>query len=234
MNIEVIHEPSENEPFVVLSKPAGLPSAPLHEYDDCALNRAVELFPQIKNVCGRKKIEYGLTHRLDTQTSGLILIAASQEFYDYIQDEQINGRFIKQYSAQVDFIPETAALLEGFPPVPGHTDIVISRFRGYGSKRTEVRPVTDECSLVVQKKADPAVYSTNIQINGNNALCTISRGYRHQVRCHLAWCGMPVHGDKIYNPEFRNKKTDIEMMFKAVKISFRNYSDGKEMSFEAK
>ncbi|MBP5283798.1 MAG: hypothetical protein J6Y93_03935, partial [Treponema sp.] len=92
----------------------------------------------------------------------------------------------------------------------------------------------DECSLVVQKKADSAVYSTNIQINGNNALCTISRGYRHQVRCHLAWCGMPVHGDKIYNPEFRNKETDIEMMFKAVKISFRNYSDGKEMSFEVK
>ena len=62
MKITVIHQPTKTEPYVILNKPAGLPAAPLNEGDDCALNQAIEIFPQIKTVKGKKEIEYGFSN----------------------------------------------------------------------------------------------------------------------------------------------------------------------------
>ena len=79
----IIKEITREEPYLVINKPSGLPSAPLNENDrNNAFSIAAEIFPELLNVNGRKEIEHGLLHRIDTETSGLLIITATQDFYE--------------------------------------------------------------------------------------------------------------------------------------------------------
>ncbi len=245
IQIEIIKEPTSDKPFLVIYKPKGLPSAPLSEDDkDNALAQAAAMYPEIKKVCGKKAIEYGLLHRLDTATDGLLLIAASQDCYDFLMTEQREGRFIKTYSALCDIIPDNAELLGGFPPVPAPSLressatklTVISYFRPYGEGRKEVRPVTEASGkAALSKLGSKKLYTTKIEItkisdSQAKAVCEITEGYRHQVRCHLAWAGYPVSGDLLYNSD---KKNAENLLFSATKISFE-YPRGDLNSYDRK
>lgn len=212
--IKIFFEDKLKYPFIIIDKPRGLPSAPIHEGDDSALTQCLELFPEIKNVKGKKEIEYGLCHRIDTDTKGLILIALTQEFYDYIQKVQDEGKFYKIYKALCSFNPDCGSVEEGYPFKPFYASIddddfdvmVSSYFRPYGPKRAMVRPVTEESGKYSMKKAGTTSYETQMffkRLTKDSYLadCRISKGYRHQVRCHLSWCGFPIKGDKIYNPK---------------------------------
>lgn len=236
--MKIIHEPSDSSPFVVVYKPAGVPSAPLFDGDESILTEAIRLFPQIALVHGKKEVEHGLVHRIDTETAGLVLIATTQQSYDSLIQSQKDGKFEKWYRAEVDKIPDCADILGGFPSVPngcrslnaGEENLFIaeSSFRPFGQKGREVRPVTQNAGRAALKKGGSAVYQTEISFESENvAICHIKSGFRHQVRCHLAWCGFPVKGDKIYNPTFREKlfisehaPESHEMKFTAFKISF--------------
>ena len=117
--IEILHEPSATEPFAVISKPAGLASAPLRSLDEeSAFSQCARLFPAVLSVRGKKSVEGGLLHRIDTATSGLLLAAASQEFYDHIIAAQEAGRFVKGYRALCQIDSDNAKKLGGFPPAP--------------------------------------------------------------------------------------------------------------------
>ena len=237
IHIDIIKEPTPDRPYLVIYKPKGLPSAPLTADDkDNALAQACAMYPQIKSVCGKKEIEYGLLHRLDTATDGLMVIASSQECYDFLMTEQREGRFIKTYRAQCDIIPDNADLLGGFPPVPSSPSTVRSYFRPYGQGRKEVRPVTEESGkAALSKLGSKKLYTTKIEITRISdtratALCEITEGYRHQVRCHLAWAGYPVVGDALYNSD---KKNAENLLFSATKISFE-YPRGDLNSYDRK
>ena len=234
--ISIIHAPSVEEPFLLVNKPSGLASAPLREGDDSAVTRLLPDFPAIARVRGRKAVEGGLVHRLDTQTSGLLLIAASQDFYDRIIAEQEAGKFIKTYTAVCDnarSIPPA----EGFPPRPPFAEQgatggrsyslrVESRFRSWGPHGREVRPVSESSGPGAVKKASPGLYRTELSLepyeDGTvSATCRIARGYRHQVRCHLAWLGFPVKGDVLYNPA---AKAGDALCFHATGLAFLGLS----------
>ena len=235
--IEIIKEPTEDKPFLVIYKPKGLPSAPLTAEDsENALSQAVAMFPEIKTVCGKKPIEYGLLHRLDTATDGLMVIAATQECYDFIMTEQAEGRFIKTYTAECDILPDNAKLLGGFPADIPVLPEVSSYFRPYGEGRKEVRPVTENSGkAALSKLGKKKLYTTKIEIQKLSdtraiATCEITEGYRHQVRCHLAWAGYPVIGDQLYNSD---KKNAENLLFSATKISFE-YPRGDLNSYDRK
>lgn len=255
MEIQVIHKCSQNEPFLIIKKPASLPSAPLKEGDISAFTQAAELFPEVKNVEGKKACEGGLLHRLDTETEGLLVIASNQAFYDKMIELQKNGGFVKTYEAEVDFDkkiimdcennddgwsklnPSVKEKIEnwidatekGFSVKP--LEIVLSsKFRFFGEKSRCVRPVTENSGAKALKKCSPKNYETKIIITKNpsnetggkyHAVCKIREGFRHQVRCHLAWCGFPVSGDKIYNSE-KSSGTE-KMMFFATELEFLDY-----------
>ena len=254
MNIEIIHKPTANKPFLVIYKPKGLPSAPLSTDDtDNALSQAVARFPELKTVCGKKAIEYGLLHRLDTATDGLMVIAASQECYDFLMVEQQTGRFLKTYTAECNIIKDNSQRLGGFPPdIPTSsftgevsTITAVSYFRPYGEGRKEVRPVTEKSGKAALSKLGKAkLYTTKLQIKKVSetkalATCEITEGYRHQVRCHLAWAGYPVTGDNLYNVNCRNseklsdKKNAENLLFSATAISFE-YPRGDLNSYDRK
>lgn len=232
--ITVIHEPTSQKPYLIIDKPAGLPSAPLNEDDkENAFSQTAALYPQILNVQGKKSVEHGLLHRLDTATSGLMIIAATQECYDFLQEEQKQGKIIKTYTAECE--------LQNKDYFEGQTFTIQSYFRAYGPGRKEVRPVTkDSNKAALQKVEKPVLYTTQVQIKHiekvkNTALveCTITNGYRHQIRCHLAWYGLPIINDLVYNPQAKNKKSTEQMHFCATKIQFE-YPEGDLNSYVRK
>ena len=250
--IKIIHEPSAAEPFVVLEKSPGLPSAPLVPGDESALTECGRLFPKVLSVRGKKSVEGGLVHRIDTGTSGLLLIAQSQEFYEHILAAQAKGLFIKGYRAESDIDQKNAEKLGGFPksgftfPLPQNLSALRgfsleSCFRPFGKGKKEVRPVLQSSNAAALKKmSGDKVYSTKIvaaKQSGGGALleCKITQGYRHQVRAHLAWLGLPVKGDALYNADFRMARErgaeDMEMSFKAVSLEFPDCFSDKVFRF---
>ena len=256
IQIEILKKPTAEKPFLVIYKPKGLASAPLEAGSTYnALSQAVELFPELKNVHGKKEIEYGLLHRLDTATDGLMVIAATQDCYDFLSLEQKEGRFIKYYEAECDILSENAKELRGFPPLPlrvqkdlslrgvqatKQTISLNSFFRPYGEGRKEVRPVTEESGkAALSKLGKQKLYTTSISITKISddkktvfVECKITEGYRHQVRCHLAWAGLPVRGDLLYNSNSDIKKAE-NLLFSATRISFE-YPKGDLNSYVRK
>lgn len=249
--IKIISEPTQERPFLVIFKPQGIPSAPLAEHETCsALNQAICLFPEIKNVRGRKIIEYGLMHRIDTQTAGLLLIATSQLSYDALLDQQNAGKFIKTYRAECISTARKSdgntnpVEKQGYPPADTRNRVELEKgnpikiksfFRNYGEGLKEVRPVTENSGKAALKKiGKQKEYETEVRLVSKNNLkfcfeCKISSGFRHQVRCHLAWLDFPIIGDKIYNPFEKNK--DTKMKFMATGLQFINPLTKQEESF---
>lgn len=268
--ISIVHFPTEREPFAVIIKNRGLPSAPLSDFDtQNAFSFAASAIPCLRSVCGRKKIEHGLLHRIDTETQGLLLIAATQEFYDFMLAEQNKGEFLKTYRAECEFSADNSRILGGFPkefqlPVRFFDEVnldlenytcsainvekmsgddteffeICSYFRNFGKGGREVRPVTEQSGRAAEKKRwSKKPYKTQLKIlerHGNtiSVECLLKNGYRHQVRCHLAWNGIPIIGDALYNSRDKNtvaKKR--EMHFKACALDFFNPITEKQMHF---
>ena len=93
----------ENEAYAVLYKPRGMPTAPLTEDEEgTLLSWFLKKCPEAALVKGKKDIEAGLVHRLDTATSGLVLIAKNQESYDALNLMQVNNLIKKTYAAFTD------------------------------------------------------------------------------------------------------------------------------------
>ena len=161
--ITVIHKPDSQKPYLIIDKPAGLPSAPLNEADkENAFYQAAGLFQELLVVHGKKEIEHGLLHRLDTATAGLMIIAASQECYDFLQQEQQENRIIKTYLAECE-LPRIQELVEG------QQISLTSYFRPYGPGRKEVRPVSPNSNKRALDKVEKKVlYTTDVLIKSIN------------------------------------------------------------------
>jgi 23S rRNA pseudouridine1911/1915/1917 synthase len=205
----------ETGDFAVVYKPPRMHSAPLkHNGGDTLVDWYAAQFPPIMDLSGRKGGEGGLLHRLDFETHGLVLFAKNQSSLDFLLTQQDEGNFIKEYSAicqKSDTAPAT------FPPSPFTVSPTIagsaieSFFRPFGPGRKQVRPVTDDNGKARNEiaKDHGNHYRTeivnvidNIADNEHYAFTIrLKRGFRHQIRCHLAWIGCPVANDPIYGAQ---------------------------------
>lgn len=199
----------ENEAYAVLYKPRGMPTAPLKKDEKgTLLSWFLERNPKAALVMGKKDIEAGLIHRLDTATSGLVLIAKTQKTYDMLNIMQGENLIKKTYTAFVDLSDEfnlNSAFSRDSLPYR-----ISSQFRAYGPKGKKVLPLFYGMRGF---SAGGKMYTTNIidiknfPPKGNllpSVSCTISQGFRHQVRAHLASVGMPIYGDPLYNETFKD------------------------------
>lgn len=182
----------EDNNFLLLDKPHSMPTVPLktQALQGTLLEQAALLCPQILEVKGKNSWEGGALHRLDTATAGLVLFAKNQLFYERMQKLQEDNLFEKYYIAQT-FENNS---LKGYD-IEEKTGIITisSYFRPFGPKAKQVRATLDE------KKASPKIlYKTAVIREENTFYCTITKGFRHQIRAHLAWAGHPIIGDSLY------------------------------------
>lgn len=239
--IEFLNTPSNENPFLIISKPSGLPTAPLSAHDtNNALYLAAQTFPEILNVNGKKEVEHGLIHRIDTITQGLILIATTQEAYENFINQQKNNNFKKYYTA---ICQNQKNNLQGFPPFLQNIDSdsektfsISSYFRYFGQGRKEVRPVPVENQTKTQQKKveNTSIYTTNVKIirEQNKTIkveCNITKGFKHQVRCHLAWANLPIKNDPVYN---QNPEKSEQIEFYASKLQFLHPVTNQIITFQ--
>lgn len=195
----------ETDNYAVVYKPANIPTAPLHENEHgTALALFLKERPQAKKVRGAKKaIECGLLHRLDTPTSGLVLIAKTQTAYDALLNLQEKNKISKTYFAFCDgrcnekiTVPYT----------------IETKFRPFGVGGKKVKPVSLTAPRAAKVKS--AVYTTRIifaqEKKSYLALkVQITKGYRHQIRSHLSSIGFPIIGDSLYNESYNGERLQL-------------------------
>jgi 23S rRNA pseudouridine1911/1915/1917 synthase len=229
----------ETEHFAVLYKPPFLHSAPLKrefdparpgggERDGTLLDWYARLFPGIRQVRGRNAWEGGILHRLDFETRGLVLFAKTQFAMDALLARQNGGEFVKEYDALSPV--EGRETPPGFPPVPYRKGraagaplppapfTMESAFRSYGPGRKAVRPSIDALpGTATPPAAERRLYQTDVmkwERTGDliRFKLRIRRGFRHQIRCHLAWLGFPILNDALYGAPVEGRTEDIGLL----------------------
>jgi 23S rRNA pseudouridine1911/1915/1917 synthase len=172
--------------LVVVDKPAGQPSAPLAPGEVGALaNALVGHFPEMAGV-GYRAREPGLIHRLDTQTSGLLVAARSDASFKLLRDALTSGRLEKRYLALVtdrglsDQGVIDAALAND-PRTPER--VVLAESAGSDAYR---RPATTRYRVLERARG-----RLLLEVEAPQAM-------RHQIRAHLASVGHPIVGDSVY------------------------------------
>lgn len=233
--------------FSILWKPHNMPCAPLRENENDTL-LSWYLYQSgfsggAGSVTGKKPVERGLLHRLDTPTAGLVLIAKKQESFDFLSNAQKAGMFQKTYKAFCVgneaincFMKPVVPVEKELFPLCDFPVFVESQFRVFGPGGREVRPVFPS-----SRYWEPSCnrnYRTEIQNVMESAgtgccsfICSLSKGFRHQVRSHLAACGFPICGDRLYNPFCRLcGASSCCMQLFAVSLSFPD-PDGKGTIF---
>jgi 23S rRNA pseudouridine1911/1915/1917 synthase len=225
--------------YLILYKPPLMHSAALLPDEQGTLSAwCAERFPGFLSVCGKKAVEGGLLHRLDYETSGLVFAALTQRVMDAMLRQQEEGLFVKDYEA---IVCKKERELPGFPPCPAafatpeagdrkvHNFRLESGFRCYGPGRKAVRPVL----LDGGNAKKYAAYQT--EVLGLNALeqslwradLRLVRGFRHQIRCHLAWLGFPILGDILYG----GRASAVPLALRAQRLSFFDPLSGEPRSF---
>ena len=191
--------------LLALDKPAGVHSAPLHRGESgTLLGLVLARYPEVAGLPGIKPVEPGLLHRLDRETSGILLVARTAEAFHNLRAAFEAGRVRKEYIALCACRVEARA---------GKRLWLESRFVPYGrgGQRVRVllpgedgRPQAQRARK--ERRASPRLYRTEVQVlerRGSWALVRASllRGFRHQVRAHLARLGLPIAGDALYGVE---------------------------------
>jgi 23S rRNA pseudouridine1911/1915/1917 synthase len=231
---------AETDSYAVVYKPPFMHTTPLSRRNPQAetlLDWYAALFPAVKAVKGKKEGEYGMLHRLDYETNGLAVIAKTQNALDDLLRQQEQGLFIKTYTAESAGF---SSFLHGFPPPP-FTKIappiaVESAFRPFGPGRKAVRPVLPP----FPKNKDIALdkdhyYQTQIldffplEKEKKRFRVQIRRGFRHQIRCHLAWLGFPLLNDALYAGK---PASGSILALKAVSLAFYDPESHNPLYFD--
>ena len=179
--LTVVYQDSD---LVVIDKPAGLAAHPGPGHPDQTLvNGLLALCPDIQGIGG--EIRPGIVHRLDKDTSGLI-IAAKNEAAHHNLSRQIKGRTVQK---------GYLALVEG---VPSRDSGVIDAPIGRDPRRRTRMAVT----------ADGRESRTGYRLlerAGRYSLLELQlhTGRTHQARVHLSWLGHPLLGDSVYGKRSR-------------------------------
>ena len=182
----------ETPRIVIVDKPAGVPSAPLRAAESGTLaGGLLARFPEMAGV-GFSGREPGLCHRLDTDTSGLLVCARDAAAFDAIT-AAIRGRALdKRY-----------LLVCPAQPLADEDDIDLPLLT---DKRRRVRAYRERrgSETTVEPTARPArTHYRVLRRSGDRALVEASapRAHRHQIRAHFAAIGAPLVGDKLYGSE---------------------------------
>lgn len=205
----------ENDDLIVVNKAAGMVVHPAVGHSSGTLVNAVLGYsPDLEGIGGEERP--GVVHRLDKDTSGLILLAKNERAHRWLQDQFRLRKVNKTYLALVD----------GKPPTPsGRVEAYIGRDPKHRKRM----------AIVSEKKGREAI-SEYVTVEGFNEHTLLEfhphTGRTHQIRLHCAFLNCPIAGDKIYG---RNKSTiNIKRHFlHAYRLTILLPNETEPKTFEA-
>jgi len=183
--LSVVHEDAQ---VVVVNKPARLPTHPLR-FDETRtlVNALLHRYPEMEGV-GYALREPGIVHRLDNDTSGLLIAARDVDTFNALRSTLRAGKIRKHYDVLVEGVLEAGEVLDApiakHPSDPRRVHVCLAasdRRRGSArSARTEL--------LQAERVGEGF---TKLRVSASVAV-------RHQIRAHLAARGHPLVGDWLY------------------------------------
>ena len=169
-----------DELLVAVSKPAGIATHPLHPGERGTLaNALVARFPECAFVADDAR-EGGVAHRLDIETSGVVLAARTRAAWQSLRHAFSDGAVTKEY----------LALVAGAPPDQGTIDLPLA----HAGRRVRIAGDRDLDALAATTGFETLARGDDVALVRAHS----SSGRMHQIRVHLAHLGHPLVGDALY------------------------------------
>lgn len=199
----------EDEDLLVINKESGMVvhPAPGH-YEKTLVNALLYKF----DLKSGGKTRPGIVHRLDKDTSGLMLVAKNEFTHEKLSQMIGNKEVERHYLAIVDGIIKNTS---------GTIDAPIGRDQNNRQKMA-VTDVNSKNAITHFKVLERFKNNTLIE-------CILETGRTHQIRVHLSYIGYPVTNDPLYN---KKKATEFGQMLHSKSIRFKHPRTNKELYFE--
>ena len=205
-----------DDDIIVINKDAGVVVHPASGHGNGTLvNGILALYPEVATVGqpGRP----GIVHRLDSGTTGMMVVARTQRAYDSLvaalQEHEVGREYLALAWGRFDSPTATVDAAIGRHPRDPMKMAVVNSGKW---ARTH---------LEVQETFNDPVEVTLVQ-------CTLETGRTHQIRVHLGAVGHPVVGDSMYGGA-RSALVAPRPMLHARRLTLIHPDSGEEMTFEA-
>ncbi len=209
----------EDEELLVVDKPAGLAVHPSPGHSRHTLVHAVLAHcPDLSGVGGTERP--GIVHRLDKDTSGLIIVAKNDKAHLSL------ARQLKERKVEKTYL----ALVEGrFKQAEGVIDAPIGRH-----PRHRKRMAVVERGTSVRSREARTRYRLVREVDGRSLLeVRPETGRTHQIRVHLASIGHPIVGDLVYGRKQRGPGRIERQFLHASRLAFRHPRTGERLELQA-
>lgn len=210
----------EDEHLLVVEKPARVPTQPGKGHQtDTLLNGLFARYGQRLQNLGRAR-DFGLLHRLDRDTSGLLIVALRTGAYDALREQFAERKIRKFYWAICAAVPRQSR---------GVISLPITETDG-GAESSNRQKLAH-----ISRAGKPAVTAYRV-IDCSALGCLIEArpitGRLHQVRVHLEAIGCPILGDAFYGPK-RARSAAARLMLHAHRIAFTHPASGQSIDIRS-
>lgn len=210
LNLEIVYE---DEDLVVINKPQGLVVHPASSYHEPTLvHGLLHQVDELSSINGI--VRPGIVHRIDKDTSGLLVVAKNDESHRYLSSELVSHAIKREYLALV---------YGDFSESEGSIDAPISR---HPSNRLKM--------AVMSTGKHAKTYFKVLERFGTYTLvqCQLETGRTHQIRVHMAFIHHPVVGDPLYGP--KQVIGDRGQYLHAERLTLMHPTKKEQMTFYAK
>jgi 23S rRNA pseudouridine1911/1915/1917 synthase len=180
--ISVLYEDAE---LVAIDKPPGIPVHPTARYHKSTVIKLLE--------AARDGERLFLAHRIDRETSGVLLLSRTKE-----ADRHIKRQFEERDTVTKSYL----AIARGSPPASFRVELPLwldstSRYKVKMAVALPGHGLTAATGFeVVERRVNPSTHQAYALVR-----CALETGRQHQIRVHLAASGWPIVGDKLYGPD---------------------------------
>jgi len=214
----------QDKDIIVIDKSAGLTVHPINpEQNDTLINGLIAYYPEIKNVgdpstsSGQVNLRPGIVHRLDKDTSGLMVVAKNNSAFKCLKKQFQQRKVVKKYLALV---------VGKVKDKKGTITKAISRDKKNNKKR----------SALLDEKSKNAWTEYKILKNFKDyTILEVSpkTGRTHQIRVHLTSIGHPLAGDKQY--KFKRQPCPVNLKRQFLHAYYLKFQlpDGKIIEFKS-
>lgn len=205
----------EDRDILIIDKPRGLVvhPAPGH-YLDTIVNYLIAQYPELDQAHQDGSLRPGIVHRIDKDTSGLLVVAKNEEAKSFLSQEIASHRINREYIALVKGLPSS---------IKFRVEAPIGR-NPYDRQKMGV-------DLLNGKPAITHFEMVSTYRHYSLLRCQLESGRTHQIRVHLSYFNLPLVGDKLYGEKNNCKEFTKGQLLHAYKLSLTHPRTKERLTF---